>query len=262
MCQVIIPATRVLSPTRPVYDDNSENSRYNDRLSQSYSPYSSVDAGNDVPFGFAGANGGPGNSGNFIAYNTSMGTPPKDTPYGSLDYILTTAIKQDWLERGSPPNPLIAQANLLCGTSITVDGPKANPWCAAFVSYALENAGIDNLRNRSSQSYLRYGNPVDWRIVENIRMNDIVVFTNKQDSSRGHVGFIRGINPTNGSLKVWGGNQSNTFKESPYPFNGKEMFVNQVRRNWPIPTEFDKPIAGQATGTATRTPSGPTDSTI
>lgn len=260
MCQVVIPATRVLSPTRAVYDDGSENSRFNDRLTQTYSPYGSVDAGNDVPFGFAGASGGPGNSGSFIAYNTPTGTPPKDTPYGSIDYVLTEAIKQDWLERGSPPNPLIAEANLLCGVSITVDGPKENPWCASFVSYILFKAGIEGLRNRSSQSYLRYGNPVDWRIIENIRMNDIVVFTNKSDSARGHVGFIRGIN-SNGTLKVWGGNQSNTFKESPYPFNGERMFVNQVRRYWPIPPEFDKPIAGQATGMATA-PTGPTDSTV
>lgn len=261
MCQVVIPATRVLSPTRPVYDDGSENSRFSDRLSQSYSPYGSVDAGNDIPFGFAGANGGPGNAGNFVAYNTPMGTPPKDTPYGSIDYILTTNINQDWSERGSPPNPLIAEANLVCGASITADGPKVNPWCAAFVSYVLYKSGIDGLRNRSSQSYLRYGNPVDWRIIENIRMNDIVVFTNKSDSSRGHVGFIRGVN-SNGSLLVWGGNQSNKFKESAYPFNGKDLFVNQVRRNWTIPSEFDKPIAGQATGTAPRTPAGPTDSTV
>lgn len=261
MCQVVIPATRVLSPTRMAYDDSSENARYSDRLSQSYSPYKTVDAGNDVPFGFAGANGGPGNAGNFVAYNTPTGTPPKDTPYGSIDYVLNEALKQDWAERGSPPNPLIAEANLLCGLSISVDGPKVNPWCAAFVSYVLNKAGIEGLRNRSSQSYLRYGNPVDWRIIENIRMNDIVVFTSKANNAQGHVGFIRGIT-SNGTLIVWGGNQGNKFKESPFQFNGSDLFVNQVRRYWTIPTEFDKPIAGQAAGATTpTTKTGPTEST-
>lgn len=244
MCQVVIPATRVLSPTRITKTNSSEYARYSDRANQDYSPYTTVDAGDDNTFGFAGANGGGGNSGNFVSYNKPLGTPPKDTPYGSIDFIINEALNQDWTERGSPPNPLIAAAALVSGTEISND--SSFPWCTAFLSYALEKAGIENLRNSSSQSYLRYGNPVDWRILENIRINDIVVFTRKSSSSKGHTAFVRGFDPASNSLIVCGGNQGNKVKESKFPISGSELYVNQIRRNWTIPTEFDKPIAGPA----------------
>lgn len=247
MCQVVIPATRVLSPTRITKTESSEYARYSERANQDYSPYKTVDAGDDNTFGFAGANGGGGNSGNFVSYNKPLGTPPKDTPYGSIDFILNEAIKQDWVERGSPPNPLIAEAALIGGVEISND--SSFPWCTAFLSYVLEKAGVENLRNTSSQSYLRYGNPVDWRILENIRMNDIVIFTRKDNNAKGHAAFVRGFDAASGSLMVWGGNQGKSpskVKESKFPIAGSELYVNQIRRNWTIPTEFDKPIAGNA----------------
>lgn len=249
MCQIVIPTSRVQSPTRPV-SESEQNSIYSDQLNANKFPdgYERGLRDGDIGVGYYGSSGGPGNSGNFIKYNQPTKTPPKDTLYGSLDFVLRQALSQDWSERGSPANPLIRQTYLLCGRDYNRDGQAIQyAWCAAFVSFMLDESGIENPRTMGSQEYARYGRPVNWRNIENIRKNDIVVFKSKTRSG-GHVGFVQSIDPKTRRVACLGGNQSNNVNITNYGFNSNSQYILEIRRNWDIPKEFDLPLVQQISG--------------
>lgn len=249
MCQIVIPESRVRNPSRTVTIDESNltNRQTNtNRFPGSYEP--SLRDG-DVGTGFYGGSGGPGSTGNFVQYNQPANAPPRDTLYGSLDYVLQQALSQDWAERGSPANPLIRNCYLLCGRDYNRDGQDiAYAWCAAFVSYMLEQAGIPNLRTMGSQVYANYGDAVNWRNLENIRKNDIVVFKSKTRSG-GHVGFIQAVDPQNRRVACLGGNQNNRVNVTNYQFDSNSQYILEIRRNWEIPAEFDQPLVRTISGT-------------
>lgn len=249
MCQIVIPASRVQSPTIIVNDDTSTNFSQLEgvRFPNNY------DGGltdGDAGFGHYGAQGGPAGAGNFVQMQPPINPPPKDTLWGSLDYVLNEAVKRNWAEQGSPANPNIKEAYLVCGNNYNRDGNDIKyAWCAAFVSWALETAGIENPRTMGSQVFNSYGQAVQWRNYVNIRKWDIVVFKSKTRGG-GHVGFIKSIDPNSQKMVVLGGNQSNTLKESTYGFDTRSQYVKSVRRNWDIPADYDVPLVGNITSTA------------
>ena len=81
------------------------------------------------------------------------------------------------------------------------------PWCAAFVSAVLEEAGITSARTGWARSYLTWGRRLNFP-----RVGCIVVFSR---GSGGHVGFVVGRDKK-GNLLVLGGNQSNAVTIAPF----------------------------------------------
>jgi hypothetical protein len=263
MCQVVLPQTRVLSPRRWM-DDPAELSRFDPRTldgatNESASP-------TDIPYGHSNAYGGLGHQGGYLAYETPTNPPPKDTAFGSLEYVLTEAAKLNWSEQGTPPNPNIAETWRIAVNKEINDDGKPNPWCTTFVTYILYKAGIEYLKSAASQGYAGYGKAVNWRDYNNLRLNDIVIFTDKADSNKGHAGFLKTIDPNTKKWFIAGGNQGNTYKITDFPEVTAARFIREVRRNWDIPPNFDKPpfpgaFSGASTATASATPARTTSTT-
>lgn len=93
------------------------------------------------------------------------------------------------------------------------------PWCAAFVGFCLENAGIVSSRFESARSYLTWGVKLQAPV-----LGCIVVFTR---AGGGHVGFVTGIT-FDGQLLVLGGNQGNEV-------NIRKFSIDRVSGyRWPV----------------------------
>ena len=99
------------------------------------------------------------------------------------------------------------------------------PWCAAFVSAVLEEAGIVSARTGWARSYLKWGSRLGAPAV-----GCIVVF--ERGPKAGHVGFVVGQDKT-GNLMVLGGNQGNAV--TIRPFDLKRV----LGYRWPAGSEPD-----------------------
>lgn len=83
-----------------------------------------------------------------------------------------------------------------------VGASQSVPWCASFVCYCLEMAGLQSTNSKSARSYESYGkstlSPVP---------GDIAVFwRGTKNSGKGHVSFFIGYD-NSGNIKCLGGNQ-------------------------------------------------------
>lgn len=78
------------------------------------------------------------------------------------------------------------------------------PWCAAFVCWCLEGAGVASTRSAGARSYLMWGEELD-----EPRLGCVVVLSREDNSNphAGHVGFYAGA--TAEGLLILGGNQAN-----------------------------------------------------
>lgn len=189
---------------------------------------------------------GPGvpGDGATIQY-TDPGPLPDGPGFERLDALLRNVIQQaqagEWQERGNPGNPRIIECYRVAGG--VLDGADRRQdhhmWCAAFVSWALDTAGIQSPRTMGSQTFRTYGSEVDWRTLEGIRKYDIVVLKSRTRSG-GHVGFAVGVK--NGRIQILGGNQNDNVNISDYSVDGRSLYVINVKRNWTIPPEFDTPL--------------------
>ena len=248
MCQVVIPASPVISPA-----EIQDNSGWNELLEANRYDY--LDLEGDYPSTGPGAASTTGsNPSNLppLDGNIDPGPIPENPGWERLDALLTNVLTQDWRERGSPGNPRILETYKVCGNNYSQDSSAMTyAWCAAFVSWAIYTAGIplgQGTPTMSSQGWDRWGGEVDWRgKYENIRKWDVVVFKSKTRSG-GHIGFIQEIT-TNGVIKVLGGNQGNNAKVSNYQFNSNSQYVRSIRRNWSLPAEADVPIDGTEAAT-------------
>lgn len=77
------------------------------------------------------------------------------------------------------------------------------PWCAAFVSWCLEQAGIRSTRRANARSYLVFGDECE------VKPGAIVVMRRGDSQTQGHVGFVAQYSAKTGTIKVLGGNQRN-----------------------------------------------------
>jgi len=104
---------------------------------------------------------------------------------------------------GEGSNPRIVAFHQ--ATSLRAQDDKT-PWCASFVSWVLEEAGIRSTRSARAKSYLEWGSALDQP-----RPGAITVFHRGSGppSSRGpgHVGFF--VEDRGDSIGLLGGNQRN-----------------------------------------------------
>jgi hypothetical protein len=56
----------------------------------------------------------------------------------------------------------------------------------------------------------------------------------------GHIGFFRGYNPSNGTVLIAGGNQSDSLTEVGFKATG--MPIISVSRAWTVPPEYDRAV--------------------
>jgi uncharacterized protein (TIGR02594 family) len=93
--------------------------------------------------------------------------------------------------------------------------PADTAWCAAFVNGVLGASGGTGTGKLNARSFLNWGVPVT-----KPSQGDVVVFERGSAASgKGHVGFFIGTEMKDGKqyIKVLGGNQSDSVKESSYP---------------------------------------------
>lgn len=105
---------------------------------------------------------------------------------------------------GDQDNPRIVEYHSSTGLSADDD---ETPWCAAFVSWCLEQAGIQSMRSARARDYLEFG-----EILKEPQIGCIVVLSRK---GGGHVGFYWGKSQ-NGKINLLGGNQGNAVTIAPY----------------------------------------------
>lgn len=113
-----------------------------------------------------------------------------------------------------------------------IPGPKANariaeylgrvgagssdetPWCAAFVNWVLEQAGIAGTGKPNARSFLDIGESIEW---QHAQPGDIVVFwRGTPDGWQGHVAFFWAAFDDD-SIQVLGGNQNDAVSIATYP---------------------------------------------
>lgn len=83
-------------------------------------------------------------------------------------------------------------------------------WCASFVGYCLEEAGLTSTKKLNARSYLEWG-----KETKTPKVGDIVVlWRGSKTGWEGHVGFF--IREDNGYIHILGGNQSNEVNISKY----------------------------------------------
>lgn len=158
----------------------------------------------------------------------------------NIDLCLSDAKAGAWKENGA--NNRIIACYKSQGFNLSSD---STPWCAAFAGAIMKRAGIESLKTLSSLAYRGFGTPVDLNDKSKWRLNDIVVFSRQ---GGGHIGFFRGYNPSNGSVLIAGGNQSDNLTEVGFKAGG--MPIVSVSRAWKVPPEYDKPVtySGSASG--------------
>jgi uncharacterized protein (TIGR02594 family) len=167
-----------------------------------------------------------------------------DSIFAKLAHVIDSCMAQskngEWKETGSNPN--IIACFKAAGSSNTND--RKVPWCAAYATNALKLAGAPAKATLSSLAYKGYGTSIDINDKSKWRLNDVIIFTRK---GGGHIGFFRGYNPSNGSVLVVGGNQSDNLTEKAFK-NNSEMPVVYIGRAWDVPAEYDKPVTYTGSG--------------
>lgn len=105
---------------------------------------------------------------------------------------------------GSKDNPRILEYH----QSTTLKAKHEDvPWCAAFMSWVLEKAGMKSLHSAWAKSYLDYG-----KKLEKPEYGCICVFA--RGNGYGHVGFYVGEDAHN--YLILGGNQGDKVCVKPY----------------------------------------------
>ena len=100
---------------------------------------------------------------------------------------------------GSKDNPRIVEYHK--ATTLAADDDET-PWCASFVSWCLERAGLQSSDSAAARSYLTWGKEIKDPV-----LGCVVVLKRDGAPWAGHVGFY--INECNGLVYLLGGNQAN-----------------------------------------------------
>lgn len=86
---------------------------------------------------------------------------------------------------------------------------KRTPWCSAFVSSMLEQAGIRSTRRANARSYVKWGHEAQ------LILGAIVILARGDNPASGHVGFYAGT--AGDRILVLSGNQKNSVCIALYP---------------------------------------------
>jgi hypothetical protein len=169
-----------------------------------------------------------------------------DGSWDSLNRVINSIYnnRNNWTETGANPN--IIETFKVAGKNNTSDKGIGNSWCASFVSYVLNRAGLPYLKTRSSQAYKKYGTEVPLNDPTKWRKWDLVILQNKSDPDTGHITFLYdGITTSKEGVAGLGGNQSNTVKISLYPYNDELRLVAIRRGKWVPPSTPLSPASTQ-----------------
>ncbi len=111
---------------------------------------------------------------------------------------------------GAKHNPVIVEMLRYVGIRW---GGDETPWCAAFVNWVLENAGVDGTGSAMARSFMRWGEDIPFA---QAKPGDIVVLWRKsKTSASGHVGFLQAFEGR--YIRILGGNQGNRVSSKRYP---------------------------------------------
>lgn len=109
---------------------------------------------------------------------------------------------------------IASNARILEYNSTTTLGSKDDsecPWCSAFISWCMVQAGFSSTHSAGARSWLNYGQRLDLP-----KYGCIVVFWRGTIiAPTGHVGFY--VGETVNDILVLGGNQDNKVCIAPYP---------------------------------------------
>lgn len=86
---------------------------------------------------------------------------------------------------------------------------KDTAWCAAFANAAIVQAGGKGTGSNAASSFMGWGTGTTQP-----KVGDIVVLRPQSRGATGHVGFVAGFG--DGTVQIFGGNQSNSAKVSTY----------------------------------------------
>lgn len=119
---------------------------------------------------------------------------------------IDVARRFDGYSEGSDAQASALKSLFAQGAGISLD-PQTTAWCAAFASAAIGLAGGKPPKYTAAKDFLGYGTATDQP-----KVGDLVVMKN-------HVGFYEGDNG-DGTISVYGGNQSNSVKSSNFAKSG------------------------------------------
>ena len=111
---------------------------------------------------------------------------------------------------GSGDNPRITEYLRSTNLKAPDSSNDETPWCSAFVNWCVEKSGNAGTDSAWARSWLNWGRKTDAPVV-----GCIVVF--ERDVSSGHVAFF--VSKTSTTIKVLGGNQSDSVCIDDYPAN-------------------------------------------
>ena len=103
---------------------------------------------------------------------------------------------------GNKDNPRIIEYIKSCYVNEEITLHDEIPWCSAFVTWCLQQAGGNGTKSLAARSYLSWGQEV-----KEPKIGDIVIFKRGNSKWQGHVSFIYEVTPL--FLKCIGGNQDN-----------------------------------------------------
>lgn len=122
---------------------------------------------------------------------------------------------------GSVHNPRILEYHRSTHLNASTD---ETPWCASFVNWVMERAGIKGTDSASALSWLKWGKEISSPAVGSIAVID-------WGNNKGHVGFVVGKNGDR--IVLAGGNQGNQVKYSTYRLDQITSFR--------VPTGYEVP---------------------
>lgn len=140
----------------------------------------------------------------------------KDAPRGPTPYDIARSFVDKYYEKNpelisqwplpAAWNPLIVE--FFNATTLKVNNDMVH-WCAAFANWCISRAGRISSNSAGSQSFL---STKVFKKVDAPKVGDLAIFTCYDQKSGkslglGHATFVREV-PSNGKVKVTGGNQS------------------------------------------------------
>lgn len=115
------------------------------------------------------------------------------------------------------------------------DGWQMQAWCAAFVNWCLEQAGVPRREIATAAAWLDFGTPL---AVPAYGCIAVLSPSSSTGSTTGHVGFY--VRTTGDRVVILGGNQRDAVNETGYPTSRVRGF------RWPTAVDYSKPL-GRAT---------------
>ena len=154
-----------------------------------------------------------------------------------METLYSIALKELGVQEhiGIAHNPRILEYHQ--ATSLKASSDEI-PWCASFVNWCLQEAGVRGTNSASARSFLDWGHDV---LLEDAKQGDIVIFSRGSNPRLGHVGFYAGRTAT--TINVLGGNQSNRVSLAAYPISkllSLRRAISQISMN-PINTTTISP---------------------